>query len=400
MRNSAERFVADQYDVVVIGGGIHGVGVAQAAACAGYSVMVLEKSFLASGSSSRSSKLIHGGLRYLEGYDFSLVRESLVERALLLKLAPDLVHLKPFYIPVYAGTSRRPLTLRAGLTLYAMLGGLHRSSRFSTLGRASRDALCERDGLVADGLQAVFQYHDAQTNDKELTYAVMQSAMELGAVLHCPAEFTGAEITEAGSDIRYLDNGIEKYCRAGVLVNAGGPWVRMVDDRVLPNPPHAELDLVQGAHLIVEGGLEQGCYYMEVPDDKRAVFLLQWGAQALLGTTENQYRGAPEKVTPLAEEEAYLLAVMQHYFPGRSQQVIDRFAGLRVLPASSNVAFKRSRETHLEFDNPKHPRYLSIYGGKLTGYRATAEKVMHAVHRSLPERKRVGNTRKLKLKPV
>ena len=392
--------MADQYDVVVIGGGIHGVGVAQAAACAGYSVMVLEKSSLAGGSSSRSSKLIHGGLRYLEGFDFSLVRESLVERELLLKLAPDLVQLKPFYIPVYAETSRRPLTLRAGLILYALLGGLHASTRFRRLGPGAWGMLCERDGLVADGLQAVFQYHDAQTNDRELTYAVMQSAMDLGAVLHCPAEFTGAETAPAGSDIRYTDNGIEKHCRAGVLVNAGGPWVRMIDDRVTPVPPHVEADLVQGAHLIVEGGLEQGCYYMEVPADRRAVFLLQWGEQALLGTTESLYRGAPEKVTPLAEEEAYLLGVMQHYFPGRSQHVIDRFAGLRVLPASSNTAFRRSRETHLEFDNPKQPRYVSIYGGKLTGYRATAEKIMRALHRTLPERKVLGDTRKLTLNPV
>ncbi|MGB5306655.1 MAG: FAD-dependent oxidoreductase [Gammaproteobacteria bacterium] len=392
--------MTDQYDVVVVGGGIHGVGVAQAAACAGYSVMVLEKTFLASGSSSRSSKLIHGGLRYLEGFDFSLVRESLVERRLLLKLAPDLVHLEPFHIPVYAGTSRRPLTLRAGLLLYAFLGGLHSSCRFRKLDPAASRLLCERDGLVADGLQAVFQYFDAQTNDRDLTCAVMQSAMDLGAVLHCPAEFIGAEITTAGSDIRYTVDAIEKHCRARVLVNAGGPWVRMIDARVTPDPPHIELDLVQGTHLIVEGRLQQGCYYMEVPADRRAVFLLQWGERALLGTTENLYRGAPEQVAPLAEEEAYLLAVMQHYFPGRSQHVIDRFAGLRVLPASTNTAFKRSRETHLEFDNPRAPGYVSIYGGKLTGYRATAEKIMHALRHTLPVRKAVANTRTLKLNPV
>ncbi len=128
--------MTERYDIVVVGGGIHGAGVAQAAACAGYSVLLLEQSSLAAGTSSRSSKLIHGGLRYLEGLDFGLVRESLSERAILLKIAPELVHLKPFFIPVYPETSRRPLTLRAGLGLYAVLGGLSRETRFRKLARS------------------------------------------------------------------------------------------------------------------------------------------------------------------------------------------------------------------------------------------------------------------------
>ena len=127
--------MTEHYNVLVVGGGIHGVGVAQAAACAGYTVLLLEKTRLAAGTSSRSSKLIHGGLRYLEGHDYALVRESLAERALLLKLAPGLVRLQPFHIPVYSYTSRRPLTIRAGLSLYALLGGLHRENRFRKLRR-------------------------------------------------------------------------------------------------------------------------------------------------------------------------------------------------------------------------------------------------------------------------
>ena len=127
--------MTERYDVVVIGAGIHGAGVAQAAACRGHSVLVLEKTAIAAGTSSRSSKLIHGGLRYLEGHDYGLVRESLRERAILLRIAPELVRLQPFSIPVYADTSRRPLTLRAGLLLYALLGGLSRARRFRKLAR-------------------------------------------------------------------------------------------------------------------------------------------------------------------------------------------------------------------------------------------------------------------------
>ncbi|HYQ71330.1 MAG TPA: FAD-dependent oxidoreductase, partial [Gammaproteobacteria bacterium] len=137
----ADPGVADHYDVAVIGAGIHGAGVAQAAACRGHSVLILEKTGLAAGTSSRSSKLIHGGLRYLESHNYGLVRESLRERAILLRIAPDLVRLQPFSIPVYAETSRRPLTLQAGLLLYALLGGLNRASRFRRLPQREWDDL-------------------------------------------------------------------------------------------------------------------------------------------------------------------------------------------------------------------------------------------------------------------
>lgn len=389
--------MADHFDVVIIGGGIHGVGVAQAAACDGYSALVIEKSALATGSSSRSSKLIHGGLRYLEGFDFSLVRESLYERTLLLKLAPELVHLQPFHIPVYPDTSRRPLTIRAGLSLYALLGGLQPATRFRTLHRSEWDGL---DGLETRGLQAVYRYFDAQTDDAGLTRAVMQSAIDLGAELACPAEFVTAEIDPSGCRIQYRSNGQVSECHCNSLVNAAGPWTNTIMERIKPAPAKSDIDLIQGAHLIMEGGLEQGCYYMEVPSDRRAVFLLPWGEHALLGTTETHFTGSPDEVTPLASEEAYLLNVMQHYFPHRSHSVIDRFAGLRVLPAATHAAFKRSREIQLTMDNPQAPRVVSIYGGKLTGYRATAHKVMRLLHRTLPASRRVARTSRISLNPV
>jgi len=389
--------VAEHFDVVIIGGGIHGVGVAQAAACDGYSVLLIEKSALANGSSSRSSKLIHGGLRYLEGFDFALVWESLYERTLLLKLAPELVRLQPFHIPVYPDTSRRPLTIRAGLSLYALLGGLQRANRFRKLQRSEWDGL---DGLETRGLQAVYRYFDAQTNDAGLTRAVMQSAIELGAELACPAEFVTAEVDGSGCHIQYRHNGSVRECHAHTLVNAAGPWANTLAGHIKPTPERIDIDLVQGTHLVMEGGLKQGCYYMEVPADGRAVFLLPWGEHALLGTTETDFTGSPDEVTPLASEEAYLLEVMQHYFPQRSLRVIDRFAGLRVLPASKHDAFRRSREIRLPVDNPQTPRVVTIYGGKLTGYRATARKVMRLLHRTLPASRQVARTSRLRLKPV
>lgn len=389
--------MVDHYDVVVIGGGIHGAGVAQAAACGGHTVMLLEQYALAAGTSSRSSKLIHGGLRYLEGLDFGLVHESLSERATLLKIAPQLVHLKPFYIPVYPDTSRRPLTLRAGLSLYALLGGLHHESRFRTLARRQWGAL---DGLKQDRLQAVFQYYDAQTNDADLTRAVMQSASDYGAELHCPAAFLSATINRDNCVIQYHEADQGHECTASVLVNAAGPWVNTVAKHISPEPETLPVDLVQGAHLVLDGKLDKGCYYMEAPQDRRAVFLLPWGEHTLLGTTENLYHGDPAAVTPLEQETEYLLTVMQHYFPERTQQVVDSFAGLRVLPASNNTAFKRSRETQLPVDSNTQPRVLSIVGGKLTGYRSTAGKVLQKLRQSLPARQVRADTATVTLQPV
>jgi len=388
--------MSEHFDVAVIGGGIRGVGVAQAAACDGYSVVVLEQHGLATGTSSRSSKLIHGGLRYLEGLHIALVRESLQERALLLRIAPDLVRLQPFYIPVYPDTARRPLTVRAGLTLYALLSGFSRSGFYRTLDRSEWDSL---DGLDTRRLQVVYRYHDAQTDDIGLTHAVMQSAMDYGAVLYCPATFTAAEITPGGCDIEYTRDGEPRTCHATTLVNASGPWINRVAANIRPAQAANAIDLVQGTHLILEGTIGKGCYYMEVPADRRAVFLLPWGERTLLGTTESLYTGDPADVAPLDAEEVYLLQAMRHYFPDRPQTVVDRFAGLRVLPHSGRAAFRRSRETHLPMDNPRQPRLVSVYGGKLTGYRATASKVMRLLHRTLPSRRARAHTARLRLRP-
>ena len=151
-----------EYDVIIVGGGIHGAGVLQAVAAAGYTSLLIEKHALASGTSSRSSKLIHGGLRYLESGQFALVRESLRERAIHLRIAAELVELKPFYIPVYRDTRRRPWQLKLGLGMYALLGGFDPGTRFGAVPKRDWSTL---DGLDTRGLTAVIRYHDAQTDD-------------------------------------------------------------------------------------------------------------------------------------------------------------------------------------------------------------------------------------------
>jgi glycerol-3-phosphate dehydrogenase len=390
-----------EYDVIVVGGGIHGAGVLQAVAAAGYRGLLIEKRALASGTSSRSSKLIHGGLRYLETGQFSLVRESLHERAVHLRIAGELVTLKPFYIPIYPDTRRRPWQLKLGLFVYAMLGGFDASTRFGSVPKHEWSTL---DGLDTQGLQAVIRYYDAQTDDAALTRAVVESAKTLGAELAMPANFSGADLTDEGVIVSYECDGTAIRCRARVLVNAAGPWATSVARAVQPAISVPNIDLVQGAHIVVPAQVTRGIYYVESPSDGRAVFVMPWKDATLIGTTETPYRGDPEQVSPLPEEEDYLLAVARHYFPGMRSltraDITQRFAGLRVLPAASEKAFDRSREVIFTTDRDPRPRVLGIYGGKLTGWRAAAAQVLKHIGPSLGPRTPRATTDQLALRRV
>ena len=386
----------ERYDLAVIGGGIHGVGVLQAAAAAGLSAILLEERAVAAGTSSRSSKLIHGGLRYLENAQLALVRESLRERTTLLRIAPKLVRVVPFIIPIFPETTRRPRTIRAGLGLYALLGNLRREALFARIPREEWDAL---DGLDTRDLEAVFRYFDGQTDDAALSRAVLRSALELGAIARIPAAFAGADREVDGWSVRWREGDVGHRCDARALVNAAGPWVETVRGCLAPKPPGFAVDFVAGAHIELEGALERGIYYVEAPRDRRAVFAIPWKGRTLVGTTETPYAGDPARVVPLATEVEYLLETYAHYFPRRSTKVLATWSGLRVLPKGEGRAFDRPRETTLVVDDEARPSMVAIYGGKLTGYRATAERVVERLLPHLPKRARVARTDELPLEP-
>lgn len=386
--------------MVVIGGGIHGAGVAQAAAADGHRVLMLEKNALGSGTSSRSSKLIHGGLRYLERGHVRLVWESLRERQLLFSIAPDLVRLAHFYLPVYRHTRRKDWQLITGLSLYAVLAGFTRGTGFRRYGPEMAGSL---DDLCTDGLRAVYRYSDGRTDDRELTRAITASAVSLGARLRVPAEFLGADLRQKGCVVRYRqdDREDEVWCRT--LVNAAGPWIDRVLTRITPAPRRVPMALVQGAHVIVPDHAIQHCYYVENPRDGRAIFVLPYKGGTMVGTTETRFAGDPDTVSPRPSEVRYLWSVLLRHFPqfGRvDRSSLKSWAGLRVLPAGPGHAFHLSRETRLITDRRSHPRLLTIYGGKLTGYRATARKVMSRLGASLPAPRPRADTRKLILEPV
>lgn len=388
----------DEYDIVIIGGGIHGAGAAQAAAAQGYSVLVLEKSAIASGTSSRSSKLIHGGLRYLETAQFALVKECLRERQLLLENAPDLVKLKPFLIPVYQTTKRQPALLRIGLSLYGVLTGFRREARFRTIAKSAWNAL---DGLATGQLKTVFQYWDAQTDDILLTKAVMRSAQSLEADLEMPAQFLSAVLEDDGCIVEFDVDGIVSQVRAKFIVNAAGPWANNVLTKITPKQNAYPVELVQGTHIIVEGNLAHGIYYVEAPRDGRAVFVMPWYDKIMVGTTEKIFEGNPDQVAPSEEEILYLLETLSHYFPAYKHltpaTITRAFAGLRVLPKGTGSAFTRPRDTVLHFNHVKKPHMVTLYGGKLTAYRATSERVIKEIAAYLPKRKPRADTRTLKL---
>ncbi|EIK45270.1 FAD dependent oxidoreductase [Cellvibrio sp. BR] len=387
-----------KYDIVVVGAGIQGAGVAQAAAAAGYSVLVVEQTAPAAGTSSKSSKLIHGGLRYLETAQFGLVRESLRERALLLRLAPELVKLRPLHIPVYENSTRSPLTIRAGLSLYAGLAGFDKNSLFRQLSRSEWDQL---SGLKQQGLKAVFRYHEAQTDDAALTRSVLQSAILLGADMLMPARFVGAERNGQCCKVDIQTESGQQSISCRVLVNCAGPWATEVLAKIKPAINHPQVELVQGSHLLLPPLLAQ-YFYLEAPADKRAVFVLPWEGQLMVGTTEKLHQGRPETAFCSDEEKAYLLATLRHYFPELpvEDSQVDTFAGLRVLPKSDKAAFGRSRDVIFSVDNEHQPRVLSVMGGKLTTYRATAEAALERMMPSLPTKERRADTRLVSLIPV
>lgn len=383
------------YDVVVIGAGINGAGVAQAAAAAGYSVLVLEQfDGPAQGTSSKSSKLIHGGLRYLETGQFHLVHESLRERAILLRNAPHLVRLVPFHIPVYRQTSRRPWKIMAGLAVYSLFS----RKPFRRVPRSQWNRL---DGIKTRDLDAVFSYYDAQTDDAKLTCSVLASAQALGAEVLTNTGFESGRLAGDGCEITYRTAAVNKTVSARVLVNTAGPWVNDVLQRIRPAPKMMAVSLVQGTHIIVPGKISHP-YYLESPRDGRAVYVTPWKGRLLIGTTENEYTGDPAKVAPLESEIGYLLEIYNHYFAQNLDHsaVVKAFAGVRVLPGGGGAAFRKSRETHFSVDKKMSPGVLTVYGGKLTAYRATSAKVMQRINKSLPHRSAIADTKNLLLPDV
>ena len=382
-RENLESLASDTYDVLVIGGGITGAAVARDAALRGFRVALVEKADYAAGTSSRSSQLIHGGLRYLENFDFALVFEALRERQVLFEIAPHLVEAQLFLVPVYQGDRTGPLRLRLGLTLYDILAGFRSIGRHKTL--KVDDASAVEPSLRRSDLQALGSYYDASTNDARLTAVTVRSAAAAGAHAVNYTRILDLRTTEAGSVrgavARDELSGSELEIDARVTVNACGVWAGSIID--MTGAPRSKLVRPsKGSHLVLKRGRlpARNSIIFESPVDGRFMFVIPWGGFTLVGTTEVESDEAPDQVQASAEEAAYLLESVAELFPKAGLEASDvcaTYAGLRPLAAEKSAdeagTGKVSRE-HAILEGPKN--LLSIFGGKLTTHRLMGEQVV------------------------
>jgi glycerol-3-phosphate dehydrogenase len=363
----------DSFDLLIIGGGINGAAIARDAAGRGLDVLLVEQDDLASHTSSASSKLIHGGLRYLEQYDFRLVREALHEREILLRTAPHIVRPLMFVLPDPPGG--RPFWLiRAGLLLYDLLAGRGTLPRSKAVGR--------RDKALGAPLRPGFRlaaYWDAWVDDARLVVLNALDAAERGAEVATRTEFLsarrdGAAWTAALSDGRTV--------RAAMIVNAAGPWVADVLKGRLGADTKSAVRLVKGSHILVPR-LWQGdqAYILQQPADGRVVFALPYGEGSLIGTTDIPV-ARPEDAVISPEEIAYLCAAANAYFVQQTApgDVLWSYAGVRSLhDDGAREAKDVSRDYRLERDGAPGAKLLSVFGGKITTARALALEALDAL---------------------
>jgi len=365
-----------EFDLAIVGGGINGAGIARDAAGRGLRVVLVEQNDLASGTSSASTKLIHGGLRYLEYGWFRLVGEALAEREVLLRMAPHLIRPMRFVLPLEPG--RRPRWLiRLGLLIYDHLGGRKILPATGTID-LSRDAL---GTPLKPRYRYGLEYSDCQTNDSRLVVLNARDAHERGALIHTHTRCVGGERGELWRLV--LDvGGRQEVVTARVLVNAAGPWAGIFNESVLHQPAPKGLRLDKGSHIVVRRLFAHDRGYIFQTRDKRVVFALPFEREfTLVGTTDCSFSGDPGTAAPTAEEISYLCGIVNEHFRTAISpaDVVWSFAGVRSLyddewSKSQEAPQDTPRDYVLALDDKRGAApLLAIYGGKITTYRRLAE---------------------------
>jgi len=385
-----ENFQDREFDLIVIGAGINGAGIARDAAMRGLNVLLLDKGDIAGGTTSWSTRLIHGGLRYLQYCEISLVRESLRERARLLHIAPHLVRALPFLIPIYKGARYGQAKIRAGMLAYSLLSlgyvlGEHRLL-------SSREALSVEPGLNPHGLIGAVLYFDAQVEYPErLTLETAISAREHGATVltYCRVDRILLEASNVrGVEFTDVLTGRRHQARAAVTINVTGPWVDEVLRRT-GQPVKQFVSPTKGSHLIVEPfpGAPRHALYVEASRDGRPFFIVPWTGLYLVGTTDLYYEGDLDQVTVLDEEIEYLLQETNHILPGANltaDKIAYCYSGLRPLPhVASGCPADITRRHFIHDHAPELCGLYSVVGGKITTYRNLGEKAVDVVFRKL-----------------
>ena len=374
--------MADAVDLLVIGGGINGAGIARDAAGRGLSVVLCEKGDLAEATSSRSSKLVHGGLRYLEYYQFRLVHEALAEREVLLRSAPHVVWPTRFVLP-HSPHDRPAWMLRIGLFLYDHIGG-----RRTLPGRRTLDLSREPEGAaLSPGYVKGFEYPDCCTDDARLTILAALDARERGARILTRTPFESARRDGGLWRATIVDtaSGERREIAVRALVNAAGPWVDRVIDRIEGARTKFAVKLVKGSHVVTPKFYDGPQAYLLQNHDRRVIFVVPYqGDFALIGTTDVPFDGAPEAVAADEEEIVYLLAAVAGYFRSapKREDVIEAWAGVRPLfDDGHGDPSAVTRDYVLELDAAEGAPLLNVFGGKITTFRRLAE---HALQKLKP----------------
>jgi glycerol-3-phosphate dehydrogenase len=374
-------------DVIIIGAGINGAGIARDAAMRGVTVLLIDKADVGSGTTSASTRLIHGGLRYLEHFEFGLVRESLRERETLLKIAPHLVKPLPIAIPIYDRNKRGRTTIRAGMILYDLLSLGKSLPRHQMLSRV--ETLKRWPGLNAEGLLGSALYFDAQVEFVEqLVLENVLDARRNGAQVftHAPVTNLVAE-GDLLSGVEFVCEGKSHFARAKVIVNATGPWI----DRLLARAPVEGPQLIggtKGSHIVVApfSIAPVNAIYLEAQSDRRPIFIVPWKRNYLIGTTDVRFEGDPDEVRCEMWEIDYLLAETNLAFPKAHltrESVLFTYSGVRPLPRTNDKEEQSITRRHFIREHPRFRNLLSIVGGKLTTYRSLAEECVDLVFRKL-----------------
>jgi glycerol-3-phosphate dehydrogenase len=374
------------FDVAIIGGGVNGCGIARDAAGRGASVILFEQNDLASGTSSASTKLIHGGLRYLEHYEFRLVREALMEREVLWRIAPHIIWPLRFVLPHHQGL-RPQWLLRLGLALYDHIGGRKLLPATRTLNLRSDPVGAPLKPDLVKG----FEYSDCWVEDSRLVALNARDAAERGAQIRtrtrvARAERSGGNWIVTAEDTR---TGRQERFRAKVLINAAGPWVEKVLNGVIRADSTASVRLVQGSHIVVRKLFRHDRAYIFQNTDNRIIFAIPYQNDfTLIGTTDRDYDGDPAQVKATEEEIRYLCASVSEYFKEsvRREDVVWTYSGVRPLyNDGASKAQEATRDYVLILDAPDgEPPMLSIFGGKITTYRRLAEAALDKLKDHLP----------------
>lgn len=361
-----------EFDVVVVGGGVNGVGIAMDAAGRGLKVLLCEMNDLASATSSSSSKLIHGGLRYLEHYEFRLVREALAERESLLRNAPHIMWPMRFRLP-YRPHLRPAWMIRTGLFLYD-----HLAKRELLPG--SRSIRFDSSDPLKPEIRKGFEYSDGWVDDARLVVLTAQKARELGASIRTRTKCVRAErgSTHWNVTLQDMRNGSEQHITARTVVNATGPWVSRLFGEALSMRAPKMIRMVKGSHIVVPRlNKGQEAYILQNADD-RIVFVIPYEDHfSLVGTTDVDYQGDPSKATISAEETTYLLNIVNDHFQHQltPSDVVWSYSGVRpLMDDEEGDAQKASRDYSFEVNRDKGlAPLISVFGGKITTYRKLAE---------------------------